>query len=60
VIMGGIINYTIRIVLVCDGFFHYHFEPPQNMRNSLIVCGFQFSQCPKLMLDVLLQPSNKS
>jgi hypothetical protein len=39
--------YTIRIVLVFDGFFNYHFEPSQNMRNSLFVFGFQFSQCPK-------------
>jgi hypothetical protein len=43
----GIINYTIRIVLVFCGFFNYHFEPHQNMKNSLFVFGFQFSQCPK-------------
>jgi len=39
--------YIIRIVLVFDGFFNYHFEPRQNMRNSLFVFGFQFFQCPK-------------
>ncbi len=36
----GIINYTIKIVLVFDGFFNYHFEPCQNMKNSLFVFGF--------------------
>ncbi len=40
---------------MCDGFFHYHFEPHQNMRNSWFVCGFQFSQCPKLMCEEFLQ-----
>jgi hypothetical protein len=39
--------YIIKIVLVFDGFFNYHFEPRQNMRNSLFVFGFQFLQCPK-------------
>jgi hypothetical protein len=29
--------YIIKIVLVFDGFFNYHFEPCQNMRNSLLV-----------------------
>jgi hypothetical protein len=43
----GIINYDIRIVLVFDEFLNYHFESCQNMRNSLFVSGFQFSQCPK-------------
>jgi len=43
----GIINYIIKIVLVFDGFFNYHFEPRQNMRNSLFVYGFHFFQCPK-------------
>jgi hypothetical protein len=47
----GIINYTIRIILVFDGFFNYHFESRQNMRNSLFVCGFQFSQCPKQLVE---------
>jgi hypothetical protein len=42
--------YIIRIVLVFDGFFNYHFEPHQNMRNSLFVFGFQFSQCPKELI----------
>jgi hypothetical protein len=36
----GIINYSIKIVLVFDGFLNYHFEPHQNMRNSLFVCEF--------------------
>ncbi len=30
-----------------DGFYNYHFEPCQKMRNSLFVFGFQFSQCPR-------------
>jgi len=34
------INYVISIVLVFDGFLNYHFEPRQNMKNSLFVCGF--------------------
>jgi hypothetical protein len=37
----------IRIVLVFDGFINYHFEPCQNMKNSLFVFGFQCFQCPK-------------
>ncbi len=37
--------YIIRIVLVFDGFFNYHFEPCKNMKNSLFVFGFQFFQC---------------
>ncbi len=36
----GIINYIIRIVLVFDGFFNYHFELCQKMKNSLFVFGF--------------------
>jgi len=40
VVMGWF--YIIRSVLVFDGFFNYHFEPHQNMRNSLFVFGFQF------------------
>jgi hypothetical protein len=39
--------YIIRIVLAFDGFFNYHFEPRQNMNNSLFVFGFQFFQCRK-------------
>jgi hypothetical protein len=39
--------YTIKIVLVFDGFFNYHFEPRQNMKNSLFIFGFQVFQCPK-------------
>jgi hypothetical protein len=39
--------YTIRIVLMFDGLFNYHFEPNQNMKNSLFVFEFQFFQCPK-------------
>ncbi len=35
-----LINYVISIVLVFDGFLNYHFEPRQNMKNSLFVCGF--------------------
>jgi len=42
--------YTIRIVLVFDGFFNYHFEPHQNMRNFLFIFGFQFFQCPKQLV----------
>ncbi len=39
--------YIIRIVLVFDGFFNYHFELHQNMRNSLFVFGFQFFDVQK-------------
>jgi hypothetical protein len=42
--------YTIRIVLVFDGFYNYHFEPRQNMKNSSFVFGFQFSQCSKKLV----------
>jgi hypothetical protein len=42
--------YTIIIVLVFDDFYKYHFEPHQNMKNSLLVFGFQFSQCPKQLV----------
>jgi hypothetical protein len=37
-------------VLVFDGFYNYHFEPRQNMSNSLFVFGFQFFQCPKKLV----------
>jgi hypothetical protein len=43
--------YIIRIVLVFDGFFNYHFELRQNMRNSLFAFGFQFFQCPKELVE---------
>ncbi len=42
-----LLDYIIRIVLVFDGFFNYHFEPRQPMRNSLFVFEFEFSQSPK-------------
>jgi hypothetical protein len=37
---GLVILMTLRIVLVFDGFFYYHFEPHQNMRNSFFIFGF--------------------
>jgi hypothetical protein len=42
--------YAIKIVLVFDDFHNYHFEPHQNMKNSLFVFRFQFSQCPKKLV----------
>jgi len=42
--------YTIRIVLVFDGFFNYQFESSQNMRNSLFIFGLLFFQCPKKLV----------
>jgi hypothetical protein len=42
--------YTIKIVSVFDDFYNYHFEPRQNMKNSLFVFGFHFSQCPKKLV----------
>jgi hypothetical protein len=40
--------YTIKIVLVFDGFFNYHFEPHQNMKNSLFVFRFHFSMSKRI------------
>jgi hypothetical protein len=35
--------HIIRIFLIFDDFYNYHFEPRQNMSNFLFVFGFQFS-----------------
>jgi hypothetical protein len=39
--------YTIRIVLVFDGFYTDHFEPRQNMRNSFFFWILVFSMSKK-------------